>query len=147
MLDDAGLSPALRSYVEGFAERSGLTVNLDSGPDIPRLPREIETAVFRIIQESLTNIHRHARTQTAMVRIEHDSENVRVEVRDGGEGIANFTSLDSTPLKMGVGLRGMRERVRQLDGKFELQSGHGGTTVIATLPIRVRPVRNEVLSA
>jgi PAS domain S-box-containing protein len=147
MLDEAGLSPALRSYVQGFAERSGLTVSLDSGPDIPRLPREIETAVFRIVQESLTNIHRHARSPTALVRIGHDSEHVRVEVRDRGEGIANFISLDATPLKMGVGLRGMRERVQQLDGNFELQSGSGGTTVTASLPIRSHPVPINAMSA
>jgi PAS domain S-box-containing protein len=147
MLDDAGLSPALRSYVEGFAERSGLTVNLELEREVPRLPREVETAVFRIVQESLTNIHRHARTQTAMVRIGHDSENVRVEIRDRGDGIVNFTSLDDTLSKMGVGLRGMRERVRLLDGKFELQSGNWGTTVTATLPIRVRPLRGNVISA
>jgi PAS domain S-box-containing protein len=147
MLDEAGLSPALRSYVEGFAERSGLTLSLDSGPDIPRLPREIETAVFRIVQESLTNIHRHAHSPTAQVRIGHDSEHVRVEVRDRGSGIANFISLDATPLKMGVGLRGMRERVQQLDGNFELQSGSGGTTVTATLPIRSHPVPIDAMSA
>jgi signal transduction histidine kinase len=133
--------------VEGFAERSGLTVHLDSPLDIPRLPREIETAVFRIVQESLTNIHRHARTNTALVRVGHDAESVRVEIQDHGKGIANFSSLDHTTLKMGVGLRGMRERVSQLDGKFELQSGLGGTTVTATLPILARPLPGEAMIA
>jgi two-component system NarL family sensor kinase len=82
-----------------------------------------------------------------MVRIEHDSENVRVEVQDRGTGIVNFVSLDVTPLKMGVGLRGMRERIQQLDGNFELLSGSGGTTVTATLPIRSHPVPINAMSA
>jgi signal transduction histidine kinase len=147
MLDDAGLSPALRSYVEGFAERSGLTVSLELEPDVARLPREVETAVFRIVQESLTNIHRHAHTHAAMVRINHDSKCVQVEVRDHGKGIANFISLDNAPLKMGVGLRGMRERVQQLDGNFELQSGKWGTAVMASLPIRIRPLQDDAIRA
>jgi PAS domain S-box-containing protein len=137
-LDEAGLCPALHSYVAGIAERSGLAVDLEIDPDMGRLPREVETAVFRIIQESLTNVHRHAQTKLARVRLARDSENVHVEIQDYGQGIAEFTSVDATTAKMGVGLRGMRERVQQLSGNFEFRSGRDGTTVKATLPIKMR---------
>jgi PAS domain S-box-containing protein len=137
-LDEAGLSPALRSYVAGIAERSGLAVDLEIDPDLDRVPREVETAAFRIIQESLTNVHRHAHTKTAWVRLARDSVNLYVEIQDRGQGIAEFTSVDATTAGMGVGLRGMRERVQQLDGNFEFRSGRDGTTVKATLPIGMR---------
>jgi signal transduction histidine kinase len=134
LLDEAGLSTALGAYLEGLRERSGLAVKLELDPSLARLPRDIEIALFRIVQESLTNIHRYAHTQTATVRIIQDSENVRVEIQDQGQGIPNFTSLTDATFKMGVGIQGMRERVRQLKGRFELQSGKAGTTVTATLP-------------
>ncbi len=137
-LDEAGLSAALYSYVAGIAERSGLAVDLKIDPDLGRVPREIETAAFRIIQESLTNVYRHAQTKTAWVRLARDSVNLYVEIQDRGQGIAEFTSVDATTAKMGVGLRGMRERVQQLDGNFEFRSGCDGTTVKATLPIGMR---------
>src|SRR5207302_8148433 len=88
-------------------------------------------------QEALTNIHRYAQTRTATVRIFQDSENVRVEIQDQGQGIPNFTSLNDATFKMGVGIQGMRERVRHLRGKFEIQSGKAGTTVRAILPREV----------
>lgn len=137
-LDEAGLAPALRAYVEGIAERSNLTIDLQMDPNLARLPREIENAVFRIVQESLTNVHRHAHTKAARVRVNRNSETIYIEIQDAGKGIPGFASLDTTTAKMGVGLRGMRERIQQLDGKFEFQSGEGGTTVKASLPIRVR---------
>ena len=137
-LDEAGLSPALYSYVAGIAERSGLAVDLEIDPDLGRVPREVETAAFRIVQESLTNVHRHAHTKAAWVRLSRDSVNLYVEIEDRGQGIAEFTSIDATTAKMGVGLRGMRERVQQLDGNFEFRSGSDGTTVKATLPIGMR---------
>jgi signal transduction histidine kinase len=139
-LDEAGLSPALRSYVDGIAERSGLIVDLDMDPRMGRLPRDVETAIFRIVQESLTNVHRHAQTKRACVRLAHDSGTVQVEIQDHGQGIAEFVSLDATSAKMGVGLRGMRERVQQLAGEFEFTSGRGGTTVKATLPTKIAGV-------
>ena len=137
-LDEAGLSPALHSYVAGIAERSGLAVDLEIDPELGRVPREVETAAFRIIQESLTNVHRHAHTKTAWVRLARDSVNLYVEIQDRGQGIAEFTSVDAATAKMGVGLRGMRERVQQLDGNFEFRSGIDGTTVKVTLPIGMR---------
>jgi PAS domain S-box-containing protein len=149
LLDEAGLFSALGGYVEGLEERSGLVVKLEFGPDRTRLPREVEMAVFRIVQEALTNIHRHAQAKTANVRINQNSEMIRVEIQDGGRGIPSFTSLNDPNVKMGVGLRGMYERVKQLGGNFELRSGTGGTTVTAVLPIgysRSQDARAELAS-
>lgn len=85
-----------------------------------------------------TNVHRHAHTKTASVRLARDSVNLYIEIQDRGHGIAEFTSVDATTARMGVGLRGMRERVQQLHGNFEFRSGRDGTTVKATLPIGTR---------
>ena len=133
LLDEAGLSPALHSYIEGTRERSGLTVFLEIDSDLVRLSQDLEMAVFRIVQEALTNIHRHARTSEAFVRIHLVLGSLLVEIEDRGQGIADFTSLDRQ--RMGVGLRGMRERVRRLSGQFQVRSGKNGTTVTATFPV------------
>jgi PAS domain S-box-containing protein len=133
LLDEAGLSPALNSYIEGMRERSGLTVFLEIDSDLVSLSRDLEMAVFRIVQEALTNIHRHARTSEAFVRIHLVSSSLLVEIEDRGQGIADFTSLDTQ--RMGVGLRGMQERVRRLSGQFQVRSGKKGTTVKATFPV------------
>jgi PAS domain S-box-containing protein len=133
LLDEAGLSPALHSYIGGMRERSGLTVFLEIDSDLGGLSQDLEIAVFRIVQEALTNIHRHARTSEAFVRIRLELASLLVEIEDRGQGIADFTSLDRH--KMGVGLRGMRERVRRLSGQFQVRSGKKGTTVKATFPV------------
>jgi PAS domain S-box-containing protein len=136
LLDEAGLKSALRWYVEGFAERSGIQVDLQLDSNLPRLPQEVETTIFRIVQESLTNIHRHSGSKNASLRVDHDSKNTRVEIRDEGRGIAQFNSAKNMPTRAGVGIQGMQERVRQLQGKFEIKSGQSGTTVIVVLPNR-----------
>jgi len=136
LLDEAGLKSALRWYVEGFAERSGIQVDLQLDSNLPRLPQEVETTIFRIVQESLTNIHRHSGRKKASLRIDHDTKNTRVEIRDEGRGIAQFNSAKNMPTRAGVGIQGMQERVRQLQGKFEIKSGQTGTTVIVVLPNR-----------
>ena len=133
LLDEAGLSAALHSYIEGMRERSGLTVFLEIDSDLVSLSQDLEMAVFRIVQEALTNIHRHARTSEAFVRIHLVLGSLLVEIEDRGQGIADFTSLDRQ--RMGVGLRGMRERVRRLSGQFQVRSGKNGTTVRATFPV------------
>jgi PAS domain S-box-containing protein len=133
LLDEAGLSPALHSYIEGMRERSGLTVFMEIDSDLGRLSQDLELAVFRIVQEALTNIHRHARTSEAFVRIHLVSASLLVEIEDRGQGIADFTSLDRQ--RMGVGLRGMRERIRRLSGQFQVRSGEKGTAVKATFPV------------
>ncbi len=134
VVGEGGLSPALRSYTEGLAERSGLIVNLEIDPNLPRLAPEIETTVFRMVQESLTNIYRHANTKTAAVRLKETLQNIELEIQDMGAGIPGFKSLNDSPLNVGVGVQGMRERVRQVNGRFEFLSGKGGTTVRAVLP-------------
>ena len=134
LLDEAGLKSALRWYVEGFAERSGVQVDLQLDGELPRLSQEFETTIFRIVQESLTNIHRHSGSKSAALRIEHRLGNTRVEIRDEGRGIAQFDYSKNRPLKVGVGIQGMQERVRQLRGEFEIKSGKSGTTVVVVLP-------------
>jgi signal transduction histidine kinase len=138
LLDEAGLSSALSWYIQGFSERSKIEVQLEIPQDFGRLPRDLETAIFRVVQECLTNIHRHSESSVAKVRIIKNDERIRVEVADKGKGISPEKRLEvvtsGTP---GVGLRGMRERIRQLGGGLEIYSdGHGkGTQVVATLPV------------
>jgi PAS domain S-box-containing protein len=137
LLEEAGLSSALHLYVEGLAERSGLKVKLEIDPDLQRMQRETEAIVFRIVQESLTNVHRHARTKTAKVQISQSPHTVRIQIEDNGGGIPGFTTLEETNFKLGVGIQGMRERVRQLNGSFEIASSLNGTTVTAVIPTNV----------
>lgn len=138
LLDELGLSSAVRWYVEGFAERSQIPVDLELSSDFGRLPRDLETTIFRIVQECLTNIHRHSGSSTAAIRITRDSEQIELEVRDHGKGIPGLR--DSTgPIMPGVGIRGMRERVRQLNGTMEIHSDANGTVVLVKLPIPNSP--------
>ena len=136
LLDEAGLKSAIRWYVEGFAERSGIQVDLELDPSLPRLPQEVETTIFRIVQESFTNIHRHSGSKKASLRIAHTPKHTQVEIRDEGTGITQFNVAKSLPIRAGVGIQGMQERVRQLHGKFEIQSGLNGTTIVVALPRR-----------
>jgi PAS domain S-box-containing protein len=125
LLDEAGLHSAVRWYVEGFAERSKIEVDLELDPKVGRLPAEFETAIFRIVQECLTNIHRHSESRSASIAITRNVDHLKLEIRDRGKGM-------STPMpRAGVGIQGMRERVRQLGGALEIESGEGGTRVTA----------------
>jgi signal transduction histidine kinase len=133
MLDEAGLEFALQWYVEGFAERSKIAVDFELGPDLGRLPREVETAIFRLVQECLTNIHRHAESPVARIRLIRDDHEVCLEVRDRGRGMT--AGRWGAGRKTGVGIQGMRERVRQLGGILEIQSSNTGTAILARLPI------------
>jgi signal transduction histidine kinase len=103
-------------------------------PKLPRLSQETETALFRIVQESLTNIHRHSGGQSATIRVEYSLSKITVQIRDAGRGIAQFNSKRKMPAKVGVGVQGMQERVRQLQGTFDIHSGQAGTTVVVTFP-------------
>jgi PAS domain S-box-containing protein len=134
LLDEAGLPSALRWYAEGFSARSGIQVALDVDPDLPRLSREVETTIFRIVQESLTNIHRHSGSKNASIRVAHDSNDTRVEIQDQGRGMGHNSSRTDTPVRVGVGIQGMQERVRQLRGEFRIQSNDSGTRVTVILP-------------
>ena len=135
LLDEAGLASALRWYAEGFAKRGRIEVNLEIPPDLGRLPNDTEIAMFRVVQECLTNIHRHSGSPTATIRIYPQHDQLVLEVQDSGKGISEeklqkFASMG----RIGVGFGGMRERLRQLDGALEIESDESGTLVRAILP-------------
>lgn len=137
LLDDVGLVSALRWYVEGFAERSKIEVELECGEDLGRLSPEVETTVFRLVQECLTNIHRHSGSPIAAIRINQGEGHLTVEISDQGKGLLPETREQmGSGGTLGVGIRGMRERVQQLGGSLEISSdGIGtGTRVIVELP-------------
>lgn len=137
LLDERGLASAIRWYADGFAQRSGIQLSMDLPAEETRLPQPVETTLFRIVQESLTNIHRHAGSQVAEIRLLADAESVVLEVRDQGQGMPpdSLQRCNSTSRPPGVGIAGMRERVRQFRGRLEIQSSAQGTTVRATLPL------------
>ena len=128
LLDEVGLPSALQLYVQGFSERSKISVNLDVPSDLGRLSRELETAIFRVVQESLTNIHRHSGSKTARIKIRLEGNNVCLDIEDDGKGIALEKRFEIGPTaKVGVGLRGMNERIRQLGGTLEIGARPNGT--------------------
>ena len=133
LLDEVGLSSALRLFLEGFEERSKIKVNFDIPGNFERLPPELETAIFRVVQECLTNIHRHSGSRVAAIRVTRDGNEVKVEVRDQGKGMPS--GGNGSHKKVGVGIQGMRERIKQFGGRFEIRSDKKGTTVVATVPV------------
>jgi PAS domain S-box-containing protein len=134
LLDIAGLASALRWYVDGFSSRSNIKVDLEIPQTLGRLPAEMEIAIFRIVQECLTNIHRHSGSSTANIRVSQEGDRLTVQVRDKGKGIPLEKQRDVIEAgRGGVGLGGMRERLRQLGGTLEIQSGDRGTIVTATI--------------
>ncbi|HEY6765695.1 MAG TPA: CHASE3 domain-containing protein [Candidatus Sulfotelmatobacter sp.] len=141
LLDEVGLASALKLYLEGFTERSGIQVGLELPNDFGRLSRDMETAIFRVVQECLTNIHRHSESPTARIRIVRSASHVQIEVEDRGKGIPAEKRMQmELGGQAGVGLRGMRERVRQLGGSLEIRSANhdsSGTVVRAQLPVEL----------
>ncbi|MFB3923278.1 MAG: PAS domain S-box protein [Terriglobia bacterium] len=136
VLDEFGLASALRWYVKGFAERSGIEVDLEISPGLRRLPRETETALFRIVQECLANIRRHSGSPAARIRIRQGLHQLLLEVEDEGRGIPTAQLMEGAEtVRPGVGVTGMRERMRQLGGQLEISSNEQGTTVRATMPL------------
>jgi signal transduction histidine kinase len=137
LLDEMGLLSALRWYASGFSARSGITVDLELPDNFERLALDTETALFRIVQESLINIHRHASSTTARIRVHRDAETLVLEIEDRGRGIpgASLSHLKGDGGGAGVGIAAMSERIEQLGGRFELESNSGGTVVRARLPI------------
>ena len=136
MLDEMGLLSALAWYVEGFAKRSNVDVKLEIPAEMDRLPQDYELTLFRIVQESLTNIHRHSGSSTALIRLACKPSEVVLEIRDQGHGINEETKARlSSGESVGVGLRGMRERIRTLGGTLKIDSDQTGTCVAACLPL------------
>jgi PAS domain S-box-containing protein len=134
MLDERGLAAAVRWFTDGFTRRSGVRVKLEVPADLHRLPEEIEMALFRIVQEGLTNTHRHSGSSTASIRLAVDQDHVQLEVRDAGKGLPKPRS-DGYVAPLGVGITGMHERVKQLGGQMKIDSDSRGTTVSVTLPL------------
>lgn len=141
LLDEIGLISACSQYVNGFSKRSGVDVDLDVSSDLGRLKKETEIALFRVMQESLTNVHRHSQSPKASVRIHRRGGKIQMEVRDEGRGMSLPREESNAPI--GIGILGMRERVRQLNGTLELLSSDGkGTAVIVSIPDEL-PIEGE----
>lgn len=136
-LDELGLPDAVRQYVSGFVERSGIPVELELSSDLGRLPQKVEITLFRILQESLNNVLRHSGSPRAWVHVFRTADDVIMRVQDEGQGMQESASRQSgaLPATTGVGIAGMRERVTQLGGRLEIQSTEKGTTLKAVLPL------------
>jgi signal transduction histidine kinase len=137
MLEEMGLESAIPWYLDGFSARSGIKAIFDVQTDFRRLPRDSELALFRVLQESLTNVHRHSGSQTAHIRLSIREGMAVLEIEDAGKGISPQLLEQSGQDWMGahgVGMRGMNERMRQLGGRLELVSKKSGTTVWAIVP-------------
>jgi two-component system NarL family sensor kinase len=139
LLDESGLSQAIQWYMQGLTERSGLQVELSIPKDFGRLPADLELAVFRIVQESLTNIHRHSGSKNAMIRLSRSTASVLLEIQDHGKGIPSEQLAAIKAQRTGVGITGMRERVRHFNGEMDIHSNGNGATISVTLPVPVVP--------
>lgn len=138
LLDELGLVSAIEEYADGFSQRAGIRLEVDLQPDVGRLPQEVETALFRILQESLGNIQKHSGSKFGSIHLSRDESKIAIEVRDTGKGISGG-ELENEPSgahRLGVGILGMRERMRQLGGGLEITSNGRGTTVRAVLPLK-----------
>ena len=137
LLDELGLRSALSWYLEGFSERSGIKVECEIPDDLPRMTANTETVIFRVVQQSLVNIHRHSGSHVARIRIDCDVERVSLEISDEGKGMSPDTlaGINAGTGLVGVGMAGMRERVIGMGGKFEVQSLNDGTTIQISLPV------------
>jgi signal transduction histidine kinase len=137
LLDEAGLAPALKWYVEGFCQRSEIEVQLDMPPDMERLSRDMELTIFRVVQESLTNVHRHSHSRTAEVKLKTDADRVSLEITDQGAGFSQCSrsgAKNGITVPYGIGIRGMKERVQQFGGELIVKSDPSGTSLRALLP-------------
>ena len=136
LLDEMGLQAGLRWYIEGFKERSNIQVSLKLPENLERLPPDLELMIFRVVQEGLTNVHRHSDSPTAAICLCNSGERLVLEIRDQGKGMTPQTLAALTgPGTAGVGLRGMRERVKAFGGELEILSDRQGTAVRAMIPL------------
>jgi len=140
LLDDAGFGSAARWYADGFAQRSGIKVNINLPPKLDRLHKDVEIALFRALQEGLTNVHRHSGASAVDICVRVDTEQVHLEINDNGRGIPKkqLAQLADGNGATSVGIAGMRERVRELRGSFEIKSDRTGTRVILAMPLLQR---------
>jgi PAS domain S-box-containing protein len=135
LLDEAGIASALRWYVDGFSQRSRIKVDLNLPEDFGRLPGEIELVIFRVVQESLTNVHRHSGSASACISLHRSENTVEFEISDQGKGITPEKQQDMATARIGVGVRGMEERVRQFKGTLTIASSDHGTKVTGIIPL------------
>jgi two-component system CheB/CheR fusion protein len=150
LLDELGLGSALHWYAQGFETRTGIRVTVDVPPDLMRLSPETEVTLFRVVQESLTNIHRYASSPTAIIRVNADAEEMTLEIIDHGKGmeVSPESPESFSAERPGVGIQGMRERMRQLSGRLEIVSvPNRGTRVVATLPVEGVSRQQEIAAA
>ena len=140
LLDEAGLLPAIKAYIEGFSARSGIEADLEVPAAFPTAPKGVEIALFRVLQESLTNVVRHSGTKRVDIVLQCDGQTASLKVTDFGRGIpANLLEkFRADSARSGVGLAGMRERVSELGGRFEIKSDKRGTEVVIVLPLEER---------
>jgi len=138
LLDEIGLAAALNWYVQGVTERSQIDINLSIAEDMGRLPPELELILFRLVQESLTNVHRHSGSKTASIRVTREDDHVSLEVQDRGKGISRERLTEIQTQGAGVGIQGMRERVRQFHGEMSIDSDENGTRITAVLPAKTK---------
>jgi signal transduction histidine kinase len=144
MLDELGLRSAIGWYLDGFAQRSGIHTTFEAAPGLTRLPLDVELAMFRVLQESLTNVHRHSGSPTAQVRLFVQDGNACLQVSDRGKGIPAKILRDADGMRLlGVGLRGMDERIRHLGGTLDIFSTAAGTTVSAMVPIQAQALKDQ----
>jgi signal transduction histidine kinase len=137
LLDEMGLQAGLRWYIEGFKERSNIEVSLNLSENLERLPPDLELMIFRVVQECLTNIHRHSGSVTATISLSNSMERLTLQIRDQGKGMPSDKALAIARSETaGVGLRGMRERVKGFGGELEILSNGKGTLVRAVIPFR-----------
>ena len=141
VLDEYGLSAALRWYVQGFSKRSRIHVEMDVPRNLPRLTREAETALFRVVQECLTNVHRHSGSSRAKIRLHQVSGSLTLEVSDEGHGISSVSRGEgASAARVGVGIAGIKERLRELGGRLEIDSDCHGTIVRASMPLELEEI-------
>jgi signal transduction histidine kinase len=135
LLDENGLSEAIPWYIQGLTKRSGLSMELNISENFGRLPAEMELAVFRIVQECLTNIHRHSGSKTARIRLLRDDESISLQIQDEGNGMPAEKLAEIQGQRSGVGITGMRERVRHLGGAMSIESDDRGTKISVAFPL------------
>jgi len=143
MLEESGLPFALRWYIDGLAERSGLRIELNIPDQLERFTPDIELAIFRLVQECLTNIHRHSGSKTAVIRIAYESDKISVQVQDHGKGIPKELLAEVQLRGVGVGIRGMQERIRQFHGQLTIDSNALGTKVTAIFPTKTPEAKQK----
>jgi len=139
LLDENGLSQAIHWYMQGLKERCDLDIELSIPENFGRLPADLELTIFRIVQEGLTNIHRHSGSKTATIRLSRSADSVLLKIEDHGKGISPEKLAALRAQRTGVGITGMRERVRHLNGVMDIQSSGTGATISVTFPLPMIP--------